>query len=1534
MDDIMSIGSSSDQDDDSRMQYIQQESLQTSNKTEGEDGDDESSKFFVSEPSTSEADSSENIMRLGALGEKGWMEQEKLLQLAPSASEEDNLLLLHLNEHEYNNNDGVGHESSDFVSMPPPELFHSAAKRTPAAIGDAGTGATPPLPPNDVNATTAAVNMSKHWATLPRSSPVAYSLDNTSLSSHDTSSSPGRGKNKVELDFSAVQPTAKINNTVRNQAEEEDMGRKSNSKTIPRHQPSAVGRNIVEADDSRKQSNNVKSAAIAPSHQAEDIVDDNSSNSSSSASEAQVQQLGEFLDDLRINSEGQMKESLVPGSNTSFESSIQVSRETEVKDVLRRNNSAGALYGRRGPAQPPQFQQIAPSSSRDSSISRLLMDYSKDSSLSNSRGATGSPAMGFPNDAGDYSHRQQLQQQFQQQQQEDTLAGATIEMMASAPTPTPSLPPLYVTTSAGERKQQHDRQRRWSVDTDNKSLNQDPKNSPIVEGQDAYYRHDNTTVNADINPNVNQKLTIDNSGDEWNKQQKEIGLFSQFAIGTKDSDGSTRRARRTKQRSYRQLRTGHLRQESGEDSSSQASSDQSYINFFQSPSLSQASPSQPQIYQATTNASTAPRTLPHGQYSASPILGGPYQSPSNFHSPRKRSLQKTKSLNLNQPSSSNLGPASQTFGSYDGYHAPASQTFGSYDGYHAPARHMYQQSLPPQLDPNNAATMPWGNPIYQPSPTHYFPAHNHQRGNSETPVGKQQLLFEQHQQHLHHQYLHIRSHSSAVPMYQIPLDGGNQFLHPQQHFSTIAHHAETPTMANQSHDSSHRTGSFEHDLHSPQMEQQRRDSYVFDDDTSYSVSDHSSDDSLIEKERDIHLLHDDKTGHDNRVIRHHHFDNATPKFDSKFDRNQFLPQTFCDNGGESKYPTFVCPNCNMRQREFFTVSSAPRQYESEGTMISLAFAVYVVASLYIFGLQEGWGKLDCIYFAVITLTTAGLGDFVPTTDGAKIICSIFIYFGVACIGLLLGSYIAGMLDEKSYREAVANQIKACPNCARLKNMRDLTEHRRASFARANDKSSMEHMAEMHAISLRTNNFMERASKKVRRTDDSPELFQSERMCPSKSMERDMEAPPPPTTPITPSSFESPNTQKQMLGSPMTTQILLRQSHTRHGSIDLRKNDVGSANKRYRHNSVDIHIPATVNEGMQSNYETKKSVARDEADKENQNGNGHLDPPPQASKMPQRNPENVINDDYSTEDSDSDIDSLASEVEEIEGRGNGVRNAKYVILTLREALVNSLVILAFGCLGFYLVEGFTLVDSMYFTTVLLTSTGYGDIVPKSDGGKLFATVYLLVGGTILLNNMSMISMIPLELRKRRTEHSVLTQFGDALDDDALRELATGPLIQRIHLGGKDSRGLDECTREMFALAMMIRLGKVTEHDINLTFAAFRKLDVHNEGILNSKTIITGMIQKRRRINLANRNSNSQRSGHQTQHAGGSWINPQIPSHFDGTRNRSMSTNTGSFDPNSHGHNMNHSDHAPLLSMSDRGFPQYGMNQHPFVPTLNE
>ena len=148
---------------------------------------------------------------------------------------------------------------------------------------------------------------------------------------------------------------------------------------------------------------------------------------------------------------------------------------------------------------------------------------------------------------------------------------------------------------------------------------------------------------------------------------------------------------------------------------------------------------------------------------------------------------------------------------------------------------------------------------------------------------------------------------------------------------------------------------------------------------------------------------------------------------SNFSRPSFaVPEHEAD-----KYPTFICPNCNTRQRNFFTVSSAPTQFESPAGYLAFYMAIYVVSSLFIFGLEEGWPALDCVYFAVITLTTSGLGDYVPSTDGAKIICSIFIYFGVACIGLLLGSLLASGLDDASRKRAKETMVDNCPNCARI-----------------------------------------------------------------------------------------------------------------------------------------------------------------------------------------------------------------------------------------------------------------------------------------------------------------------------------------------------------------------------------------------------------------------------------------------------------------------------------------------------------------------
>jgi hypothetical protein len=124
---------------------------------------------------------------------------------------------------------------------------------------------------------------------------------------------------------------------------------------------------------------------------------------------------------------------------------------------------------------------------------------------------------------------------------------------------------------------------------------------------------------------------------------------------------------------------------------------------------------------------------------------------------------------------------------------------------------------------------------------------------------------------------------------------------------------------------------------------------------------------------------------------------------------------------------------NNPERIFHSIRRTQATRNCFGISCSVLWYLCYRIPLY-FGLEEGWEPLDCIYFAVVTLTTAGLGDFVPTTDANKIICSIFIYFGVACIGFIARLH-CGNVRRQSYREEEV-QINSCPNCARLQTIRE------------------------------------------------------------------------------------------------------------------------------------------------------------------------------------------------------------------------------------------------------------------------------------------------------------------------------------------------------------------------------------------------------------------------------------------------------------------------------------------------------------------
>ncbi len=68
---------------------------------------------------------------------------------------------------------------------------------------------------------------------------------------------------------------------------------------------------------------------------------------------------------------------------------------------------------------------------------------------------------------------------------------------------------------------------------------------------------------------------------------------------------------------------------------------------------------------------------------------------------------------------------------------------------------------------------------------------------------------------------------------------------------------------------------------------------------------------------------------------------------------------------------------------------------------------------------------------------------------------------------------------------------------------------------------------------------------------------------------------------------------------------------------------------------------------------------------------------------------------------------------------------------RALFVLVILMLSFGSIFYWRVEGWTLFNSLYFSVITLTTVGYGDFSPHTVIGKVFTMVYIIVGIGILL-----------------------------------------------------------------------------------------------------------------------------------------------------------------------------------------------------------
>jgi len=136
------------------------------------------------------------------------------------------------------------------------------------------------------------------------------------------------------------------------------------------------------------------------------------------------------------------------------------------------------------------------------------------------------------------------------------------------------------------------------------------------------------------------------------------------------------------------------------------------------------------------------------------------------------------------------------------------------------------------------------------------------------------------------------------------------------------------------------------------------------------------------------------------------------------------------------------------------------------------------------------------------------------------------------------------------------------------------------------------------------------------------------------------------------------------------------------------------------------------------------------------------------------------------------------------------------------------------------EGWTIVDSLYYCAMTATTVGYGDISPQRQETRLIAVFYLPLCVGVMAKILGKFSSIYMKRKAQETERDFLN-----------RELTVKDIK---HMSGE---GDSSVSYNEFLTFMLVTMGKVERTDIEQLERLYQKLDRDHNGSLEVQDLIS-------------------------------------------------------------------------------------------------